>query len=174
MKKISVVTALICALLFTGCEIESLYSTYRANFSFDGSIHPYNQARSFGQYICIRRVSNNIGQYRLTDALGNEQTVNIPQIQIQQNPFFYGLAGFIIGTPTAYGDGKLIAYDWGCPKCERQNIRIDIDYVMGHALCPECHTKFDLNSGGIPIEGESRPLLQYRVFDNGSQVIIQN
>lgn len=173
MKKTLTTLLLVCTVLFAGCEEESLYSSFRVNFNFDGSIHPYNQARSFGQYICVRRGAN-IGHYKLTDALGNTQTINIPQISLQQNTFHYGLGGLIIGTPSAYGNGELIAYDWACPKCEIQSTRVEIDYVMGHATCPKCATKFDLNGGGIPIEGKSRPLWRYHVFDSGSNVIIQN
>lgn len=173
MKKILNALILASTMIFAGCDEESPYSGYRVNFTFDSTIHPYNQARSFGQYICVRR-GRNVGEYRLTDALGNTQDVNIPQINLQQNTFHYGLGGLIIGTPSAYGEGNLVAYDWACPKCQIQSARVTIDYTMGHALCPKCATKFDLNSGGIPIEGESRPLWRYRIFDSGSNVIIQN
>ena len=172
MKKIPVVATLICALLFTACEVESLYSGYRVNFSFDSGIHPYIQAKSFGQFICVER--KGAGQYTLTDARGGKQIVNIPQIQLQQNPFYYGLGGLIIGTPSAYGDGSLIAYDKACPKCDYSNCKVVIDYDMGYAKCDKCNSTFDLNSGGIAIEGNSRPLWRYRVFENGSTVVLQN
>ena len=105
------------AFTFTACEEESPYSSYRVNFFFDATIHPYNQAKSPGQFICVRR-GNNPGQYRLTDALGNTQNINIPQIQLQQSPFHYGLGGLIIGTPMTM-DGNLWAFDWACPSCEK-------------------------------------------------------
>ncbi len=173
MKKLIKALLITTIALIVGCDDERPYSNYRVNFIFDGNIHPYNQARSFGQYICIRK-GTSIGQYKLTDALGNEQVVNIPQIQLQQNQFFYGLGGLIIGTPSTYNDGNMIAYDWACPKCDQARNRVEIDYTTGHATCPNCSTKFDLNSGGIPFEGNSRPLWRYRVFDSGTNVIIQN
>jgi hypothetical protein len=172
MKKLLNILLLSAAILLSGCEEDSPYSGYRVNFSFDSTIHPYNQARSYGQYICVRRGAN-IGLYTLTDATGKTQTISIPQIQIQQNTFYYGLGGLIIGTPTAC-DGKLWAFDQACPECGTANNRVKIDYVMGHATCPRCSVKFDLNSGGIAIEGKSRPLWRYRVFDTGSDVVIQN
>lgn len=173
MKIIIRLTLLLTFVLaFTGCDEESPYSSYVVNFSFDKSIHPYNQANSYGQFICVRRGAN-AGQYKLTDALGNTQTVNIPQIQVQQSTFYYGCGGLIIGTPMNC-DGNIWAYDWACPKCDNSRYRVDIDYTMGHATCPNCATKFDLNSGGIPIEGNSRPLWHYRVYDSGSNVLIQN
>ncbi len=160
------------AFTFTACEEESPYSGYRVNFFFDATIHPYNQAKSPGQFICVRR-GNNPGQYRLTDALGNTQNINIPQIQLQQNPFHYGLGGLIIGTPMTM-DGNLRAFDWACPNCEKASCRVDIDRTNGHAACPECGVKFDLNSGGIAIEGKSRPMWIYRIFGADNSLIIQN
>ena len=172
MKKLLNILLLSAAILLSGCEEESPYSGYRVNFSFDSGIHPYIQAKSFGQFICVER--KGAGQYTLTDARGGKQIVNIPQIQLQQNPFYYGLGGLIIGTPSAYGDGSLVAYDKACPKCDYSNRKVVIDYVMGYAKCDKCNSTFDLNSGGIAIEGNSRPLWRYRVFENGSTVVLQN
>ena len=171
-KNITALLIAITTLFIAACDEESPYSGYIVNFSFDKSIHPYNQVNSFGEYICVRRGAN-AGEYRLTDAFGNTQTVNIPQIQLQQNTFHFGLGGLIIGTPMN-SDGNIWAYDWACPRCDNSRYRVEIDRTMGHAKCPECATKFDLNSGGIAIEGNSRPMWHYRVFDNGTTVIIQN
>ena len=172
MKRAFSTLFILSALLLSACSDESPYSGYRVNFSFDSTIHPYNQARSHGLFICVR-TGNNIGQYRLTDANGQTTTVNIPQIQIQQNIFHFGLGGLIIGTPTAC-DNTIWAYEWACPKCDLARYRLDIDYTLGHASCKKCGTKFDLNSGGIAIDGNSRPMWHYRVLDTGSEVIIQN
>jgi hypothetical protein len=175
MKRIILLFLSVIVALLSGCSDENPYSGYRANFVFDGSIHPYNQARSFGQYICVRR-GVNIGQFRLTDARGNTTVEQVPEIHLQQGLFNYGLGGLIIGTPSAYGEGALIAYDWACPNCQLERYRVVIDYVMGYATCPnpKCGVKFDLNSGGIAIEGKSDPLMRYRIIDNGSTVIVQN
>lgn len=172
MKRTGIIILALAALLFTACEIESKYSIYRVNFVFDKSVHPYIQVNSYGQFICVKRGAN-AGQYKVTDAMGNTQTVNIPAMQMQTNPFHYGLGGLIIGTPMNC-DGNIWAYDWACPTCDSQRYRVEIDYAMGHATCPKCQTKFDLNSGGIAIEGKSRPLWCYRVYDNQPNVIIQN
>ena len=173
MRKIARLTLLLISILtLAACEGDNPYSSYHANVIFDGNIYPYNQARSFGQFICIRK-GDNIGEYKVTDAIGQTITVSIPQIYLQQGKFYYGLGGLIIGTPSI-GDGTLWAYDWACPSCDLARYRVEIDYTMGHATCPRCATKFDLNSSGIAIDGDSRPLGRYRVFDNGSEVIIQN
>lgn len=174
MKNI-ILTAMFATVLlvFAGCSDENPYSGYHAHFVFDGTISPYNLARNPGQYICVRRGAN-IGEYRLTDAMGNTTVERVPEIYLQQGVFHYGLGGLIIGTPWAYGEGALIVYDWACPNCELEKYRVSIDYVMGYATCSKCGVKFDLNSGGIAIEGKSSPLMRYRVIDNGSTVIVQN
>ena len=154
------------------CDDERQYSIYRVNFVFDKSIHPYNQVNSYGQFICVKRGAS-AGQYKITDAMGNTQTVNISEMQMQMNPFHYGLGGLIIGTPMNC-DGNIWAYDWACPTCDSQRHRVEIDNIMGYAKCPNCAVVFDLNSGGIAIEGKSRPLWHYRVYDNPPNIIIQN
>lgn len=156
----------------TGCEVENPFSSYRAHFVFDATIHPFNQANSPGQFICVRKGAN-IGEYKLTDALGNTETRRIPQIQLQQSPFYYGLGGLIIGTPMNC-NGDLWAFDWACPNCESASSRLNIDRVLGHSICPDCGVKFDLNCGGIAIEGKSRPMWQYRIFGPDNSRIIQN
>ena len=171
-SRIKQLLLLTLAIALAACEGYNPYSSYHANVIFDGTIYPYNQARGFGQFICIRQGAS-IGEYKVTDAMGKTQTVSIPQIYLQQGKFFYGLGGLIIGTPSM-GDGTLWAYDWACPSCDLARYRVEIDYTMGHATCPHCATKFDLNSRGIAIDGESRPLWRYPVYDSGSQVIIQN
>ena len=172
MKRAFSILFLLTAFILTGCESESPYSGYRVSFIFDSTIHPYNQAKSPGQFICIRKGAN-LGQYRLTDALGNETRVNITQIQLQQSPFYYGLGGLVIGTPMAM-DGNLWAFDWACPNCEKASSRLIIDRTLGHGICPTCGAKFDLNSGGIAIEGKSRPMWIYRIFGPDNALMIQN
>ena len=173
MKNILLIVMFLATVMFAGCSDENPYSGYHAHFVFDGTIHPYNQARSFGEYICVRR-GTNIGEIRVTDAMGNTTIERVPEIYLQQGVFHYGLGGLIIGTPSAYGEGGLIVYDWACPNCELEKYRLNIDYVMDYASCSKCGVKFDLNSGGIAIEGKSSPMMRYRIIDNGSTVIVQN
>lgn len=159
-------------LTLTGCEYTSPFSGYPVNFVFDATVTPYNQAKSLGQFICVRKGAN-IGQYRLTDAWGNTQTVNIPQIHLVQSRFYYGLGGLIIGTPMN-SDGNMRAFDWACPNCDKATNRLKIERTLGHAMCPGCGVKFDLNSDGIAIEGKSRPMWQYRIFGTDNSLVIQN
>lgn len=172
MKRALYILTTISVFVLTSCDDESQYSFYRVNFLFDKSIYPYIQVNSYGEFICVKRGST-AGQYQLTDATGNRQTINIPEIQLQTNPFHYGLGGLIIGTPINC-DGNIWAYDWACPTCDKERHRVEIDNTTDHAKCPNCAAVFDLNSGGIAIEGKSRPLWHYRVYTNDQNVIIQN
>ena len=72
MKRFSYLIILLLTTFMVACEYDSPYSNYPVRFVFDSTIHPYNQARSFGEFICIKK--GNPGQYKLTDALGNTQT----------------------------------------------------------------------------------------------------
>lgn len=170
MRRTTILLILLTTLI-VACDDVSQYSAYRVNFIFDKSIHPFIQANSYGEFLCVKQKV--VGQYEVTDATGYKRTYNIPEKQMQTTPFFYGLGGLIIGTPMNC-DGNIWAYDWACPTCESRRHRVEIDYTIGHAKCPNCATVFDLNSGGIAIEGKSRPLWHYRVHDNPPHVIIQN
>ena len=171
MKR-ALITLFAISVVLMGCDYTSPYSGYPVNFVFDSTIHPYNQATSPGQFISVRQ-GTNAGQYTLTDAQGNTQTVNIPQIYLRQSKFYYGLGGLIIGTPMNT-EARMWAFDWACPNCDKAGCRVDIERTTGLATCPECGVKFDLNSGGIAIEGKSRPMWQYRIIGSDDSRIVHN
>lgn len=167
MRKL-IITTLIAILFLTACS-ESPYSGYAANFSCDITFPPFNQVTSYGQFITVKRKSGT--SYEATDAQGNTYTRELTEYEARQK-FQYGLGGFIIGTPSLE-EGEIFAYDWACPKCDMARYRLDIDDI-GLATCHNCGSVYDLNSGGIPIEGNSRVLWRYRVFLNAGRLTIQN
>ncbi len=160
---------IIAMLLVCACDEESPYSGYSVFFSYDETYSPFNQASSLGEFITVRR-KNNVS-YEVTDVFGAAHTIQLNEQEARQQ-FFYGLGGLIIGTPSM-GDGNIWAYDWACPNCDIARYRLDINDI-GHANCHNCGSTFDLNSGGITIEGKSRRLWRYRVFRDGTKIIIQN
>lgn len=170
MKK----TFVILFILLTGitsCETESPYSGYSAFFTCDIYLQPLmNQITSFGRFVTVRPTTNRLG-YTITDMDGNTHEYQLSEMEARQN-FQYGLGGFIIGTPAAC-DNEIWVYDWACPNCNQQKHRLGIDNT-GIAVCHKCGAKFDLNSGGIPIEGESRTLWRYKSFLTGSYLTVQN
>ena len=169
-KILFAVTSIVLA-LFTSCSDNdsSRYSHYPASFSFNSSIHPYYIATNPGEFITITR--SGATAYKVEWAKG-ELTVQLSQQDIMLGGPYYGLGGLIIGIPAA-GDGNIIACDLACPHCERAEKKLTIIHSHGHAHCNKCGSTFDLNSGGIPIEGPAqRTLWQYRVFRSETNPII--
>lgn len=160
---------LIIALTTLSCETESPYSGYSVFFACDASFHPFNQASSYGQFITVRRKSST--SYEVTDAQGVTHTKQLTESEARQR-FYYGLGGLIIGTPSME-DGRIWAYDLACPNCDMARYRLKIDNT-GLATCTNCDCVYDLNCGGIPIEGKSRILWRYRVHTAGTFITVQN
>lgn len=73
-----------------------------------------------------------------------------------------GYAGLIVGNSSFNG---YCAYDAACPvEASRKSVLTIINDGLGTAVCPTCGSKFNLNNGGIPIEGESKEQLKrYKV-----------
>ncbi|MBR2637636.1 MAG: hypothetical protein IKD40_02185 [Bacteroidaceae bacterium] len=170
MKK-KIILLLLAILVLSGCETDSPYSGYAVYFTCDTGYYPFNHATSLGQFITVRRKQGGTPSYEVTDAVGNKHIHQLTEMEARQQ-FQYGLGGLIIGTPSLEG-GTLWAFDLACPNCDSQRHRLELDDI-GRAQCPNCNALFDLNSGGIPIEGKSRVMWRYRVFTAGTMVTIQN
>lgn len=165
MKKIFI---LLCLIGLVSCDGDSPYSGYAAYFSVDATHHPFNQIYGVGQYIRIKRKTRST--YEVTDVLGNKYEKQLSEYEVRQG-FQYGYGGFIVGTNY---EGTLMAYDWACPNCDMSIHRLELNDI-GQATCSNCNTTYDLNIGGIPIEGTSRERLwQYRIFQAGNIITIQN
>ena len=154
------------------CDTESPYSGYAVYFTCDAAFAPYNHINSLGQFITIKRKQGSTPSYELTDALGNKHIHQLTEAEARQQ-FQYGLGGLIIGRPLSDNNGEIHAFDLSCPSCDSQRHRLSIDHLW-QATCPNCRTIFDLNLGGIPIEGKSRVLWRYRVSTMGSIVTVHN
>ena len=169
MKKITALLALTLTLAISSCDVESPASGYQVYFTCDMAFHPFNQISSFGQFITVKRKGTK--SYAVTDANGHTTTYNLTEMELRQ-PYYYGLGGLIIGTPSME-DGRIWAYDLACPNCDMARYRLQIDNV-GLATCNNCGCIYDLNCGGIPIEGKSRILWRYRVHTAGTFITVQN
>ena len=162
-KKILLLATIIATL--TACTDEASNSSYPVYFSCDASIPPYNSMHGLGQYIIVTQSGGAAYKVRYYEGSNEvEKTDRLTAIQLQQGTFYYGLGGLIIGTPSTY-DGNKWAFDLACPKCDSRNRKLTITQPIGHAHCTKCGSKYDLNSGGIPIEGDSRPMWRYRVAE---------
>ncbi len=172
-NRIALIAATIALALFASCsdDSESIYSHYPVSFSCDASIHPYNIVHGYGEYLIITR--NGAAAYDVEWAKG-KQTVRLTAQQAMFGGPLYGLGGLIIGKPMAC-DGNIMAFDLACPHCEEPGRTLTITHNNGVAHCEKCNSKFDLNSGGLPIEGPvRRPLWRYSVTMNDPYMIIAN
>lgn len=171
MKKVITLLTIILLFAITSCEVESPSSGYQVYFTFDNAYHPFNQTTSFGQFITVKRKGTK--SYEVTDANGYTTTHNLTELELR-TPYYYGLGGLIIGTPST-SDGNIWVYDWACPACETARYRLEISNdATGLATCPNCGTVYDLNSEGIPVKGKSRQLWKYNYFTNGTTIVIRN
>lgn len=156
-------------LMLSACESESPYSGYSAYFVCDSAFPPFNVVTSPGEFVTVR--GRNAASYEVTDPQGTKRTIQLTEQERLQG-FFYGLGGFIIGTPMMC-DGNVWAYDWACPECDMARYRLELNGV-GLATCPNCAAVYDLNIGGVPIENGRKVLWRYNVMPLGTQFVIRN
>lgn len=152
-------------LLLTATSCHDSYNEfctqYPVSFSCDITYAPFNTICSMGQFLTVRLKANHTGYTVYNPAL--DKTTEMAISEMEARSFVFGLGGLIIGQPY-FNDGAstYYAYDLACPHCDRSSARLTLD-EMGHATCSRCDAVFDLNNGGIVLEGEGRPLYRYRV-----------
>lgn len=161
--------------LMTGCEQNS-YSKfsrkYKVFFLCNTNEAPFNQLiyNSPGWFISVRQLPN--GNLSITDCEGHKTEQELSQKEV--NMFVMGLGGLILGKPTFNNDnGKVWAFDLGCPECDNERYRLSIDR-SGNAKCAKCGGVWSLNSSGFPTGSDSRPLYRYPVTEGVSSIIVQN
>lgn len=166
----------IIVLMFIACSDDKSTSNYPVNFSCDISLPPYNIVQGFGEYITITSKKGGAAytiNYR-EGSIDKDMTVDLSAWQLQQGAFSYGLGGLIIGTPSALSEPEICAFDLACPKCDLVRCKLTIIHPEEHAYCEKCGSKYSLNDGGIPIEGDTRTLWRYRVVQNLPYIYVIN
>ena len=164
---------LVILLILIGAACSRSYEVfsnkYNVSFSCDISISPFNKVQTSGYFLAVRPTPTKDG-YKVKEPDGRELT--IPYTEVHSRVFNFGLAGLIIGKPY-FGDDEYCAYDLGCPSCDLPSIRLNVG-MEGNATCAKCGNTYDLNNGGIPKTGDSRPLYRYRVSLSGHTLIVHN
>ena len=86
-----------------------------------------------------------------------------------------GYAGLIIGQ-SIFSDGNTyVAFDAACPVEAQRNVSVELaDDGLGTAVCPKCHTKYDLSNGGFPTGTGMEYLKHYSVSISGSTLQVRN
>ena len=147
-----------------------VFSTkYPVSFSCDISKSPFNKVQTSGYFLSVRPTPAKDG-YKVREPDGREHT--IPYTEVHSRVFSFGLAGLIIGKPY-FGEGEYYAYDLGCPQCDDRSVRLTVR-EDGTATCAKCSTTYDLNNGGVPKAGNSRPLYRYRTSLSSHVLMVHN
>ena len=163
--------AILLILIGAACSrsYEVFTDKYPVSFSCNITVSPFNKVQTSGYFLAVRPTPTKDG-YKVKEPDGREQT--IPYTEVHSRVFSFGLAGLIIGKPY-FGDGEFYAYDLGCPHCNRASSPLGIT-PDGLATCAQCHNTYDLNNGGTPKAGDSRPLYRYRTSLSGNVLMAHN
>ena len=99
-------------------------------------------------------------------------------LKVTENPNHLpvGYGGIIIGQ-SIYSDGNdYVAFDAACPVEARRDVSVEVqDDGLGTAICPTCHTQYNLSLSGAPVEGEGTEYLKhYSVSVSGTTLIVTN
>ena len=162
---------LLLAILFFGActQTYNVFSDkYFVSFSCDVSMAPFNGLHTLGYFLSVRPKTTKDG-YKIKTPDGTER--EYPYTEVQSRVFSFGLAGLIIGQP--YFEESVYAFDLACPQCDKSSTRLVVD-IDGMASCSTCQSVYNLNNGGMPQSGSSRPLYRYRTTRNGNTLVVHN
>ena len=157
-------------LLLTGCGAEQEYSSWPCRFIYDNSIHldatlATAMNHSSRGVFCKITVSSTGGvkyyNFVNNDGLSSQQRETALE---KEGNYRLGLnEGIIVGFQTLNtegGNGGFAAYDLQCPNCVRkENNTANPNYPVkmdskGLATCTKCGKQYDLNNGGLILNGE--------------------
>ena len=159
------------------------YSSRRSYLVIDNSVHqdptlasamtPYS-----GVFTAITVVNNGGAQYFKFTSNQGQTTQSIFNAIDQRRTVVLGMnQGLIVGY-TVWADLTFYAYDRECPNCfEPEAIPVRSKALQmsssGIATCQTCHRKYDLNSGGIIVEGDKgEKLVRYRAGTTGAYGVL--
>lgn len=164
MKKLFLLPFLFTLLLLTGCTAEQEFTSWPCRFVYDNSIHldqtlaTATNADITGIFCKItERVQGGVKflVFENNQGLSSEQRETAEDLQ---RNFRLGLnGGIIVGYSHFSG---FAAYDIQCPNCVyKENNRTNPNYRVtmdnkGIATCSKCKKQYDMNNGGLIVNGE--------------------
>ena len=168
------IIGLVAVSLLASCDKDDLitnrYSTkYPVRFYYETAVSTelMNAVGNPGQFVTIRPIT---GKIIISNTQGE---TTYPLSQIGYKEFEYGLGGLIVGTsstPNMNNGFDLVAYDLGCPNCDRKSIRLTLR-DNGTVICKSCGITYDLNNFGWILEtpqdckfDKPRGLYNYRIY----------
>lgn len=184
-KLSSVIRCLLCAgFVFlaawtaTGCsKADYEYASERAYFIFDNSIHQDKTLQtatnnmSPGVFCRIWEGSEEgsvFFYFANNQGLTSKQKAYAEEIRRTRVIGVYNKSGVIVGYGNLTSPAELYVYDSQCPNCYNSTNMANYRLTLtsdGHAVCPNCKRKYDLNSRGITTDGKK--LMRYRATCSG-------
>lgn len=175
--------AVLLAVGLSGCadDTDDFYSNYRAFFRYNYVLTTPPLLTAVGNPGMFCAINFPNGNYHFVSSDGKNTYDYRPTAMDQ-----YGkpecVAGFIVGMPNIpdfSGQFAPVAYDLVCPECfTSTSIQRSLSIAQnGWATCSRCNRSYDLNNGGIVVQGEAgRKLLRYHVAYSPAQgvLVIQN
>lgn len=168
MKRHSIL--LLPLLLLASCSAEEEFSEWPCRFSYNNEIHGNAvlatalDKASRGVFCLITESTMGGVKYLNFQNSSGVLSRNVPEsYEESQAQFILGLNnGIIVGYQTMNTEGAyggFVAYDQQCPNCvRRENNTITPNYRVqmadsGIATCSKCGKKYDMNNGGIILNG---------------------
>ena len=172
--------AALTALLLAACNGDDKYTRGYCNLTINNQTEHQNAtlARAMDPYsrvfVCITTtVHDGATFFRFTDNNGSPATEErFSSLDAKRNPIVGMNNGIIVG----FGNGTtqaFYAYDRECPNCFNPNAIPVKSYPLnvatnGIASCNNCRRKYDLNIGGILVEGDyGSKMTHYRSGSTG-------
>jgi hypothetical protein len=160
---------LLTAVLFIACQTEGEYSTWPCRFAYDNSIH-LDPTLASAMHVDSRGIFCRIWESSGGGLFLNFQSNQGSAITQQQVTELERLSNYILGlnngiivgyqTMNTSPYGGFVAYDVQCPNCVRkENNTINPKFAVsmntsGIATCSKCKKQYDMNNGGIVMNGE--------------------
>ncbi len=170
--------------LFTACgDTEYEFSKYPAFFIFENNAGRSQALASamnpMSPGIFCRITTSGANYYSFTSNQGlSDKAV---KTAIDQNRTVklgvYNETGIIVGYGNLNSPATFYAYDSQCPNCYKNTSLPRYSLTMntdGTADCGSCHRKYDMNNGGLVIDGDQGDkLIRYHATTTGPQGVLQ-
>ncbi|MBR4921333.1 MAG: hypothetical protein IKZ62_08465 [Prevotella sp.] len=167
MKKLFLLTSTIFLL---SCGAEQEYSSWPCRFIYDNSIHldaTLSTAMNYSSRgVFCKITTSSTGGVKYYNFVNNDGLSSQQRETALEKEGHYRLGlneGIIVGFQTLNtegGNGGFAAYDLQCPNCVRkENNTANPNYPVkmdskGLATCTKCGKQYDLNNGGLILNGE--------------------
>ena len=186
MRKIiqSILFLVVVLLSSCGDSVDYEYSSHRNFFTFHNETHQNPILASAmnplspGVY-CIIRCSFVSGRYSFSFENNQGQKSDAPvwfngiDLRLESWKHVGMNNGLIVGYGNLDNPSPFFAYDLQCPNCFDANVLSQRSCELkmssdGIAACSSCHRKYNLNTGGNVVAGESgKKLTRYRASSTG-------